>query len=362
MALKRVAVIGGGASGLAASWFAADSSEVVLFEKEKKIGRKLLVTGNGRCNISNINADHTKYHGHNAAFVSNVFSRFGVDETVEFFSSIGIPFIQEDDGKLFPASLQASIVPKVFEYELVKKNVEIRLHRRIEKIIPEKGKFRVTTAGMDEELFDSVILSCGSCAFPSSGASKIGYDLARSLRHKVFEPFPVILPLNIPARAVHRMQGVKWNCGVKVILESRVLAESEDELLFTAYGISGPAALKISRAVNEAVLAGLKPVISIDFFPLHKPSFMNQLVESVTADKQKKLSFAMMGILKEHAPDVILEMSGIKPDMRCGSLGQGDRGFFHPLRAAHQGQHAAVMPLVRLHVKQGNARHFLRRK
>ena len=111
MALKRVAVIGGGASGLAASWFAADSSEVVLFEKEKKIGRKLLVTGNGRCNISNINADHTKYHGHNAAFVSDVFSRFGVDETVEFFSSIGIPFIQEDDGKLFPASLQASIVP-----------------------------------------------------------------------------------------------------------------------------------------------------------------------------------------------------------------------------------------------------------
>ncbi|HPS57915.1 MAG TPA: NAD(P)/FAD-dependent oxidoreductase [Spirochaetota bacterium] len=325
MPLKRVAVIGAGASGLIASWFAADSCEVVLYEKEKKIARKLLVTGNGRCNISNVNADRTRYHGHNPDFVRNVLAAFSIDDTISFFESIGIPFIEEDEGRLYPASLQSSIVLKVFEYELAKKNVDIRLHKRIEKIIPEKNRFRLVTAGMEEEVFDSVILSCGSCAFTSVGASTIGYDLARSLKHKVFEPFPVILPLNIPAKAVHRMQGVKWDCGLKVYLDGRVLAQSEDELLFTPYGISGPAALKISRAVNEAVIEAKHPEISIDFFPQHEITPVQQLVESVTSDSAKKLSFALMGILKDHMPDVILELSGIKADMRCGSMTMQDK-------------------------------------
>ena len=325
MPIKRVAVIGAGASGLMASWFAAENYEVVLYEKEKKAGRKILASGNGRCNISNVNADHTKYHGHNPEFVRSVFGAFSVNETISFFESIGIPFIEEDEGKLFPASLQASIVTKVFEYELARKKVETRLHRRIDRIIPEDKKFRVITAGMDEELFDSVILACGSCAFPSLGASSWGYELAASLKHRIFDPFPVILPLNISIKAVHRMQGVKWDCGLKVILDGRVLARSEDELLFTPYGISGPAALKVSRHVNEKVMAGLIPEISIDFFPGQKHSHTEQLVETVTADSAKKLSFAMMGILREHIPAVILELSGIDPDMRCGSLSVDDK-------------------------------------
>lgn len=325
MGLKRVAVIGAGASGLIASWFAADNCEVVLFEKEKKIGRKILVTGNGRCNISNVNADHTRYHGHNPDFVRNVLGGFSVDDTITFFESIGIPFIEEDEGKFFPASLQSSIVTKVFEYELARKKVDLRLHRRIDKIIPENRKFRLVTAGHDEELFDTVILSCGSCAYGATGASTIGYELAAGLKHKVFDPFPVILPLNITVKAIHRMQGVKWDSTLKVIHEGRVLAQSAGELLFTAYGISGPAALKISRCVNEQVLAGTLPEISIDFFPNREHSSLQALVESVTSDSAKKLSFAMMGILKEHMPEVILELSGIKPDMRCGSMTPDDK-------------------------------------
>lgn len=325
MPLKRVAVIGAGASGLIASWFAADSCEVVLYEKEKKAGRKLLVTGNGRCNISNMHADHTRYHGHNPGFVRNVLSAFSVQDTISFFESIGIPFIEEEDGKLFPASLQASIVTKVFEYELARKNVETRAHRRIDKIIPEGGRFRLVTAGMEEDVFDSVIMSCGSCAFPSVGASSAGYELAAGLKHRVFDPFPVILPLNIPAKAVHRMQGVKWDCGLRVILDGRVLAESEDELLFTPYGISGPAALKVSRHVNEKVIAGLSPEISVDFFPGYELPHVQHLVQTVTSDSAKKLSFAMMGILKEHMPGVILELSGFNPDMRCGALSPDEK-------------------------------------
>ncbi len=322
---KRVAVIGAGASGLMASWFASETCGVVLFEKEKKAARKLLVTGNGRCNISNVNADRAGYNGRNKDFALRVLENFSVQDTVDFFSSIGIPFIEEDDGKLFPASLQASVVPKIFEYELARRGVEVRVHRRIDKIIPHSGKFRLVTAGMDEELFDSVILSCGSCAHPSLGASTAGYELAASMKHKVYDPHPVILPINITSRALHRLQGIKWDCEVKVLVKHKIVATSTGELLFTAYGISGPASLKVSRAVIEAQLSGGNPEISLDFFPDQDMAFLKKLFNTITSDAQRKLSFAMLGILKERMPDVILEMSGIDPHSRCGSLAAEER-------------------------------------
>lgn len=324
MTQKKTAIIGGGASGLIAAYFASEQSSVTLFEKQKKIGRKILVTGNGRCNITNKNINSSRYHGHNPEFTDRVFSAFGLSETEHFFNKIGIPLIEEEDGKLFPASLQASIIPKVFEYELVRRNVDIRLHRKIEKIIPDKNRFRLITAGMEEEIFDSVILACGSPAFPAAGASRSGYELAGSLGHKIFEPFPVILPINIPLKALHTLQGIKWDCGVKILNRKTCTAESCDELLFTAYGISGPASLKVSRSVNELVLGGNVPDISLDFFPSLNTDDLEQILNVLFADKNKKLSFALLGILKERMPEVILSMSGIEHEKRCGSLSGKD--------------------------------------
>lgn len=317
---KRVAVIGGGASGLTAALIASEKCSVVLFEKQKKIGRKILITGNGRCNISNTGIELRRYHGHNPGFVNNVFAKFGLPETEDFFRSIGVPFIEEDDGKLFPASLQASLIPKVFEYELIARGVEIRLHRRIDKILPLKKGFRLVTAGMEEEEFDSVILSCGSCAYPQTGASRGGYELAHSLGHTVYEPFPVITPLNIPLKALHRLQGTKWDCGVKVYLGKKVIAESCDELLFTAYGISGPASLKVSRWVNESVLNNGKPEIALDFFPQLSRDELRSILEVLLENKNKKLGFSLQGILKERVPEVLLSVSGIDHEKRNGSV------------------------------------------
>lgn len=321
---RRVAVIGAGASGLIASVVASESCYVVLFEKQKKIGRKLLVTGNGRCNISNTGIEKNRYHGHNPGFVNNVFAKFGLPETESFFSSIGIPFVEENEGKLFPASLQASLLPKVFEYELASRKVELRLHRRIDKIIPLKKGFRVVTAGMEEEEFDTVVLSCGSCAFPQTGASRAGYELAESLGHTVHEPFPVITPLNIPLKALHRLQGIKWDCGVRVYHKKKVVAESCDELLFTAYGISGPASLKVSRRLNELILKSERPEIEIDFFPGSSAAELRGMIDILMENRSKKLGFSLLGILKERVPEVVLPLAGIDPEKRNGTVTAGD--------------------------------------
>ncbi len=321
---KRVAIVGGGASGLTAALVASKKCKVVLFEKQKKIGRKILVTGNGRCNISNTGIGSSRYHGHNPGFVNKVFAQFGLNETEDFFRSIGVPFIEEEDGKLFPASLQASLIPKVFEYELGAHGVDVRLHRCIDKIISLKKGFRLVTAGMEEEEFDSVILSCGSCAYPQTGASRAGYELARSFGHMIYEPFPVITPINIPLKAIHRLQGIKWDCGVKVYLKGKLLAESCDELLFTAYGISGPASLKISRWVNKHVLDNEIPEIAIDFFPQISKNELRDMIKILLEDKNKKLGFSLLGILKDRIPEVILSISGIDPEKRNSTVSENN--------------------------------------
>jgi predicted Rossmann fold flavoprotein len=324
--LKRIAVIGGGASGLMAACFAAGGgNEVVIFEKQKKIGRKVLVSGNGRCNISNRNISVEKYHGGNTRFVHNLFARFGLDETIEFFTSIGLPLVEEQSGKLFPASLQSATVIRLLEYELDRRGVDVLTHRKIERIERSGKGLKLTTAGREEEIFDSVILAAGSCAYSPAGGSRDGYDLAGQLNHRVHEPFPSILPVTVPLKIVHRLQGIKWDCAVSVRHRGSVISSSEGELLFTAYGISGPAILDISRAVNETLVKNGAPEIIIDLYPSYRERELLDLLESLWADKTKKVSFSLIGIMKNPMPDVLCRMAGIDQEKTVGRLSSEEK-------------------------------------
>lgn len=324
--MKYIAVIGGGASGLiAACLCSGKNNRVVLFEKQKALGRKILVTGNGRCNITNRNMDASHYHGHNAEFAGSVLGQFGLAHTIDFFRSIGVPFAEGERGRLYPASLQASTITKVFEYELHKRGVDVRLHRKIEKIIGAGNKIRLITSGLEEFAFDSVILAAGSCAYSPAGASRVGYELAASAGHKIYEPFPAILPLNINLKLIHKLEGIKWDCGVRVNVNGKIAARSEEELLFTKYGISGPASLEVSRAVNEAVLAGIRPDIIIDLFPKFSEQELMDILKNLWDDKEKTAGFCLLGILKCRMPQVILSLSGIDPEMTVKNLSEAQK-------------------------------------
>lgn len=327
--MKDIAVIGGGASGLMAAYVAAEGegNRVHLFEKQKKAGRKLLVTGNGRCNISNRNIHHSRYHGHNPRFVNNVFGRFGLQDTIDFFQSIGLPFTEEEDGKLFPASLQALTVMRLLEYELERRGVTTHLHRRADHVLPSaKGAgITIITAGKEEHHVDRVILACGSCAFGPVGASRDGYQLAASLGHTVYDPFPAILPLNIPAKALHRLQGIRWDCTLKVLVDGKTVNEATGEVLFTKYGISGPASLAISRSVNQGVLEGRDVAIMLNIFPyMNRDEFMNTL-QLLLQDGKKPLSLSLIGIMHNRMPEVFLSMAGIDHEKKVAEVGKAER-------------------------------------
>jgi predicted Rossmann fold flavoprotein len=317
---KNIAVIGAGPSGMIAAIFAARSGcRVTVFEKQKKAGRKLSITGNGQCNITNSSIDQSRYHGHNTAFVRSVFSRFGLDETIDFFYSIGIPLVEKKHGKLFPHSFQAQSVSDILEYEMAKAGAELILHKRIDRIIPSKKGLTLESPG-EQALFDSVIVACGSCAYPQLGASPDVYDLVRPLGHHIYEPFPAILPVTVPLRVLHRLEGIKWECGVKAVSGGRTLASSEGEVLFTKYGISGPATLDVSRALNEALVSGRDAHVVLDLFPDRSVAETEELMEFLLADPSKKLGFALLGALKRHMPEIMLEIGGFNPALLCGAL------------------------------------------
>lgn len=326
MAERIIAVIGGGPAGLIASIFAArEGASVTLYEKQKKCGRKLAITGNGLCNISNRNIDPSRYHGQNPQFTRNVFGRFGVNETIQFFDSIGIPIIEKKNGKLFPRSLSAQLVSEILEYHAKAAGVTILENRRADKIVRKNGKLAVITAGYDESLYDAVILAAGSCAYPQLGASEQGYEIACALGHSLIKPFPSILPLNIPLKIIHRLEGIKWDCALSVLNSGKIIRSSVGEVLFTKYGLSGPAALEISRAVNERILAGDSPAVLVNFFPDLKKEQLAEMLDHLLGDPDKPGNLALSGILKKRIPDILLEIAGCDPFAPCSSYNSSAR-------------------------------------
>ncbi len=340
-----MAIIGGGASGLMAACFAAERGKVTIFERQKAVGRKILATGNGRCNISNREIDASRYHGKNPSIVRNIFGRFGLDETEAFFESIGLPLIDGKDGKLFPASLQASSVQKLLSYEARKRGAEILLHRRVDAVVPEGGGITLITAGHERFTFDTVILAAGSCAHPGLGASNSGYELAASLGHTVHAPFPAIVPLNVPMKELRRLEGIKWDCRLRAMKGPALLAESTGELLFTKYGISGPAALDVSRAVNAEAAARRQAGLVLDFFPGRTSREVADLCSLLWNDPDKTVAFSLAGILKEGMAETLLPSSGVEPFTLVRNLSETDKS-------------AVVRALTEFRITPGSPRGF----
>lgn len=327
MKKKRIAVVGGGASGLFSAISAARSgAETIVFEKQNKVGRKLAITGNGQCNITNASIDESRYHGENPAFVKKLFSVFGYRETVSFFQSIGLPLIEKKNGKIYPRSLQAQSVVDLLEYELQKSGGRIELHRRIDSVERGKnGSIMIESAGKERSQFDSVIIAAGSLAYPQIGGSREGYSLAQSIGHTLVEPFPAIIPINIPLKSVHRLEGIKWDCRVEALSGNNVLAGSEGEILFTRYGFSGPAALEVSRAVNQSVLLRKKITVRINLFPSLSKSECESLIFPLFELKERSGSLALSGVLKRRMPDVFLALAGVDPAKECGKYTKSER-------------------------------------
>lgn len=229
---------------------AKKNNKVTILERNSKLGRKILATGNGRCNFTNIYTSSENYN--NPSFVENVFEQFDVDKTIKLFSNLGIYPKVEDEGKAYPLSEQAQTITTLLELELIKLDIEIIYEETVTDISYSNKLFFITT---NKSFYEAtkVILSTGGMALPQSGSDGIGYEIAKKFGHNIKNVYPSLTKIDLESKYLNTLSGVKFPGKVSLVFNNKIVQEEESDVLFTKYGISGPGILQLSRTLNRNI-------------------------------------------------------------------------------------------------------------
>ena len=258
----NVCVIGGGAAGMLAALTATENGHrVLLLERQSRVGRKLLATGNGRCNLSNYHVSPAHYHG-GAGFCDFALSQFDVGETLQYFASLGLLTVSEASGRIYPMSNMAGSVLDVLRYALERPEIDLQTGQTVTAVrkIPEGFSVKTET---DTFFARRLILAAGGAAGSKVGGGMDGYRLAKSLGHHRTALYPSLVQLKTDPTYPRALKGVKAQCGISICRGSQVLARNSGEVLFTEYGVSGPAIFD-SRSVSAG---GSDLTCLLNFFP-----------------------------------------------------------------------------------------------
>ena len=247
-----IAIIGGGASGMAAALAAAEDpgNRVVLLERQARLGRKLQATGNGRCNLSNLHAGQEGYHGDTPGFSRFALTQFPPERTLEWFGALGLYAVAEESGRVYPYSDQANSVVDVLRFALEKPNIRLELGCEVEKIRKTAEGFRLEWADGALDC-DRLIVACGGLAGTKLGGSMSGYKLLRSLGHRCTRLRPNLVQVKTAWGGVAALKGVRANCRAEILHEGALVRAGGGELQFTECGLSGPVMFELSRDVCQ---------------------------------------------------------------------------------------------------------------
>jgi predicted Rossmann fold flavoprotein len=311
----RVIVVGGGASGMMAAITARrQGADVTILERNPRVGKKILATGNGRCNYTNINTDISYYHGNNPKFVYSALAQFDVYQTIEFFEDLGIVHKIEDRGKVFPMSDQASSVLDVLRYQLEKRQVKVICNAFVQNIsVKGDNRFQLKLEDGSSIEGDRVIIATGGKAMPSSGSDGNGYHLARQLGHSIVNVFPGLVQIMLEGSFFKQIQGVKFVGTAEVLQKNKSVAKDRGDILFANYGVSGPPILQISRKAGELLLKGQNPVLKISIIDTMSQQQVNNLIEKrFNKATEKTVEFSLVGLINKRLIPVLLKEAGIK--------------------------------------------------
>jgi len=309
-----IGIIGGGASGMAAALEASQNpnARVVLFERQARLGKKLLATGNGRCNLTNENACHGGYHGQNADFATFALSQMPPRETVAWFSKMGLLTVAEPSGRVYPYSDQANSVVDVLRFALEKPNIRLCLGGEVTKVSRAAAGFSVTTQTETVDC-DKLIIACGGLAGTKLGGSMAGYKLLARFGHKATKLRPALVQLKTGWPGISALKGVRANCNVQILKDGAIHSESTGEMQFTDYGLSGPVIFETSR---DACYGPGVWTAKLDFLPqMEQP----QLLRMLSARGENLSTEEMLtGILHNRLGRVLTKAAGIGQ----GTVGQ----------------------------------------
>jgi hypothetical protein len=315
---NHIVVIGGGASGMLAAIAARrQGAEVTIIERNPRIGKKILTTGNGRCNYTNVNTDITYYHGNNPKFSYAALSSFSYQDTINFFEKLGIAHKVEELGKVFPMSNQASSFLDVLLYELNEIGVKIICDALVKTITKKNKKFIIELADKSTLQGDRIIIATGGKAMPSTGSDGNGYELASKLGHTVTDIFPGLVQLKLEGPYFKQIDGVKFVGTAEILANNKSLAKDRGDILFANYGVSGPPILQISRKATELLNQNKEAVLKISIIDTITCQELQKLLSTRFNNSPKKaIDFSLIGLINKRLIPVVLKEAGIS-DLKC---------------------------------------------
>lgn len=328
--VKNIAVIGCGAAGMMAALAAARTgSKVTIFEQNEKAGKKLFITGKGRCNLTNASDMETVFENivTNRKFLYSAFYSLDNQAVMDAFEAMRVPLKIERGNRVFPVSDKSSDVIHGLTQALQKENVQIRYRCEVKKILTQNQKvMAIRLSSQEEYLCDAVILATGGISYASTGSDGKGHKMAEMLGHKVTELRPALVPLTIQEQGAAQMQGLSLkNVSITIYNGKKKLYNGFGEMLFTHYGVSGPLILSASSLIQKELQNG-ELTLKIDL----KPAISEvQLDERILRDFEKYKNKAFKNSLDQLLPKkmipVILKDSGIDPDKKVNAITREER-------------------------------------
>ena len=321
--MRKVIVIGGGAAGMFAAYSSAkNGNSVILIEKNEKLGKKIYITGKGRCNVTTSVEKKDFLNGvvSNPKFLFGALNTLSQQNVIDFFTSEGLELKEERGNRIFPASDKASDVTKTLERALIRLGVYIRLNTEVLDIVYENDK----VCGVKTELgiiySDSVIICCGGLSYPLTGSTGDGYKFAKKFGHSVVDLVPSLVGIELKGSDFLSMQGLSLkNVSLTAKLQEKTLFNDFGEMLFTHYGISGPIVLSCSSYINRKNLSDI--TLHIDLKPaLSEDTLDKRLLREFKENNTKKISTVFRSLLPQSLIETVLSQSSVSANKNCSEI------------------------------------------
>ncbi len=311
-----IGIIGGGAAGMAAALAAAENpaAQVLLFERQARLGRKLLATGNGRCNLTNLHAGKGGYHGDAPGFAEAAIECFGPEAARKWFAGLGLLTVAEESGRVYPYSDQANSVVDVLRFALEKENIQVLTGCEVTAIRRKGGAFSVETQ-LGSYDCEKLIVACGGLAGTKLGGTMAGYKLLGKLGHRSTRLRPALVQVRTGWSGISALKGVRANCAAAIYHDEALHSQSAGEIQFTEYGLSGPVIFEISR---DVCVGSGEWICRLDFLPQMEKNELLCLLGS--RRKTLPAEELLTGILHNRLGKVLLKAAGLRMSRTLAEL------------------------------------------
>jgi len=328
--LAQVVVVGGGPAGMMAAIAASKNNKVILIEKNNKLGKKLFITGKGRCNVTN-NKDISEFFDYiptNPHFLYSALYTFTNEDTIKFFNERGVELKVERGDRVFPNSDKSSDIIKAFEKTLMEKNIEIKLGIAVKELKVENNK--ITSVILDNDDYiecDNVILATGGASYPQTGSNGDGFRFCKSLGHNVVSIKPSLVPIEINEAWVKDLQGLSLRNVQLTLLDknNKIIFKDQGEMLFTHFGISGPLCLSASSLIKPGekykIVLNLKPALSEKELDL-------RIQKDFLKYNNKDFKNALNDLFPQKLIPIMINLSKIPENQKVNSITKEQRKFF----------------------------------